>query len=222
VPLSCRQRYFNFSGAFRAGVQAAWERACKRKPPKLAVKLYDADDPAVNPVRSTAGYTGQRKGYSQRHFPGATQDVRQPGQKAQERPSQETNDLNAGRYLEASKMTSERFRDLFEAEYVAATRSATGIIANRTWRSELTHDEGNRLSALADISRDTYGTMVPLFETFIRNSPEVRAAEDDHRPLKPDDATYKLFTALAEEVIGNLPAFCRPVPAEHRAKEVVS
>lgn len=34
-------------------------------------------------------------------------------------------DLNAGRYAEASRMTWERFRELFEAEYVAGTRQDT-------------------------------------------------------------------------------------------------
>jgi hypothetical protein len=94
-----------------------------------------------------------------------------------------------------------------------------GIIANRTWRSELTHDENNRLSALADISRDAYGTTVPLFESFIRNSPEIRNAEDEHRPLTSNDGTYDLFVGLAKEVVSNLPNFCRPVPAEDRIKE---
>jgi cellulose biosynthesis protein BcsQ len=97
-----------------------------------------------------------------------------------------------------------------------------GIVANRTWRSELTSDEANRLTALADISRDTYGTTVPLFESFIRNSSsEIRAAEDEHRPLTEGDGTYRLFVELANEVASNLPNFCKPVPAERR-KEVVS
>src|SRR5262245_55860582 len=34
-------------------------------------------------------------------------------------------DLNNGRYREASRMTWERFRELFEAEYVAALRENT-------------------------------------------------------------------------------------------------
>jgi cellulose biosynthesis protein BcsQ len=97
-----------------------------------------------------------------------------------------------------------------------------GVIANRTARAELTIDEENRLTALADISRDVYGTTVPLFESFIRNSTEIRVAEDEHRPLTPNDHTYPLFAALAEEVIGKLPNFCRPVAKEHRAKEVTS
>jgi cellulose biosynthesis protein BcsQ len=108
------------------------------------------------------------------------------------------------------------FRDNMNADL-----HVMGIIANRTWRSELTHDEANRLTALADISRDVYGTTVPLFESFIRNSTEIRSAEDEHRPLSTDDDTYKLFVALAEEVVGNLPNFCRLAPAERRAKEVV-
>lgn len=97
-----------------------------------------------------------------------------------------------------------------------------GIIANRTQRSELTIDEENRLSALADIARDAYGMPVPLFDSFVRNSTGVRAAEDEHRPLSSADAAYANFVDLANEVIGKLPNFCRPMRSELRAKEVVA
>lgn len=107
------------------------------------------------------------------------------------------------------------FRDNMNADL-----HVMGVIANRTWRSELTHDEANRLSALADVSKDAYGTSVPLFENFIPSSPEVRAAEDEHRPLTRDNGTFRQFDALAREVIGNLPNFCRPAPAERLTKEV--
>ncbi len=107
-------------------------------------------------------------------------------------------------------------------ENMNSNLNVMGIIANRTWRSDLTHEESNRLSVLTDVSRDVWGTAVPLFNSFIRNSTEVRSAEDEHRPLNCDDATYKLFEDLAKEVVGNLPNFCRPRPAEPRTEQVRS
>jgi hypothetical protein len=78
------------------------------------------------------------------------------------------------------------------------------------------------MTALADISRDVYGAPVPLFETFISNSAEIRVAEDEHRPLTQQDHSYPLFANLAEEVIGKLPNFCRPSATEAGVKEVAS
>jgi cellulose biosynthesis protein BcsQ len=91
-----------------------------------------------------------------------------------------------------------------------------GIVANRTQRSELTHDEESRLLLLRDQSRDILGHDVPLFDTFIRQSVEVRIAEDSHRPLRPEDTMFEAFHELAREVVLHFPSFChpnRPLPA---------
>lgn len=96
-----------------------------------------------------------------------------------------------------------------------------GILANRTHWSELTNDEKNRLSALRDDCLNMWGTEVPLMETSIRQTTEIRAAEDEHRPLQADSEIFAIFKDLAREVDSRIPAFCRAQPASHRtAKEV--
>jgi cellulose biosynthesis protein BcsQ len=85
-----------------------------------------------------------------------------------------------------------------------------GVLANRTARSDLTYEEQNRLSALGDQCKDHWGEPVPQLDTFIRQSAEVRAAEDQNRPLSPEDEVYQAFRGLAEEVRDRLPTFCRP------------
>jgi cellulose biosynthesis protein BcsQ len=86
-----------------------------------------------------------------------------------------------------------------------------GVLFNRTHRSELTYDEVSRLSLLRGQCRDVWGEDVPQFETFIRQSPEVRAAEDNNRPLRSEDATYQTFVEVAQEFVGRLPTYCRPL-----------
>lgn len=84
-----------------------------------------------------------------------------------------------------------------------------GIVCNRTHRSELTAEEENRLYLLGDRCFDVLGERVQQFETFIRQSKEVRAAEDERRPLGEGDEMQMVFDALAEEVESRLPMFCR-------------
>ena len=38
---------------------------------------------------------------------------------------------------------------------------------------------------------------------------EIRAAEDENRPLSPDAECYAAFRALANEIVSRLPMFCR-------------
>lgn len=105
-------------------------------------------------------------------------------------------------------------------EMVNPALKVMGVIANRTSRSELTLDEQSRLRLLSDQCRDIWGESVPLFETFIRQSTAVREAEDQNRPLRPDDSMYPLFCKLAREIESRLPTFCRVAP--QGTKEVVS
>jgi cellulose biosynthesis protein BcsQ len=96
-----------------------------------------------------------------------------------------------------------------------------GVLFNRTHRSELTADEANRLSLLRGQCKDVWGEEVPQFDTSVRQSPEVRAAEDENRPLRPEDEMYGAFIELAREVVDRLPTFCRPAGrSEAAAKEV--
>jgi hypothetical protein len=83
-----------------------------------------------------------------------------------------------------------------------------GFFANRTKSSELTADERNRLSALRDKCKDTW-CAAPCFDTFIRQSMEIRRTEDERRTLCPGDGLYSAFVKLAQEVENRLPLFCR-------------
>ncbi len=97
-----------------------------------------------------------------------------------------------------------------------------GIICNRTHRSELTADEENRLSLLRVQCHDVWGENIPQFDTFIQQSKDIRAAEDEKRPLRPDDTAFEAFAALAKEVESRLPNFCRTPSAAGAKAEVMS
>jgi cellulose biosynthesis protein BcsQ len=109
------------------------------------------------------------------------------------------------------------FRDNINAEL-----KIMGILANRTQRSELTYSEENRLTALRNECKDVWGTDVPLFDTFIRQSAEIRAAEDEHRPLQPDNETFPIFEELAREVVSRLPTFCHASTSPERSAKGVT
>lgn len=85
-----------------------------------------------------------------------------------------------------------------------------GVIANRTFGATLTNGEQTRLSALRDQCLDVWGEQVPLFDTHVPQSIEIREAEHCTRPLGPDDASFQTFVELAKEVESRLPTFCRP------------
>jgi cellulose biosynthesis protein BcsQ len=84
-----------------------------------------------------------------------------------------------------------------------------GIVANRTSKAELTVEERNRMSELEVKAKNSWGESVTRFESNIRQSAEVRMAEDEHRPLAEDDQIAAAFERLACEVEGRLPTFCR-------------
>jgi cellulose biosynthesis protein BcsQ len=95
-----------------------------------------------------------------------------------------------------------------------------GIVINRTHGSDLTSDEARRLARLQGICKDKLGEEVPQFHTFIRQTTEVRNAEDEHRTLRDDDESYSLFIDLAKEVESRLPTFARQHDAHQPAAEV--
>jgi cellulose biosynthesis protein BcsQ len=84
-----------------------------------------------------------------------------------------------------------------------------GFVANRTFRAELTTDEKNRMSELEVKAKNAWGETVTRFETNIRQSPEIKTAEDEHRPLTEDAQLADAFQSLAREVEDRLPTFCR-------------
>jgi chromosome partitioning protein len=97
-----------------------------------------------------------------------------------------------------------------------------GIVCNRTLRSELTADEENRLTRLRGQCVDVWGEEVRQLDTFIRQSREVRTAEDERRPLGQGDEMREVFGALADEVVGRLPMFCRASTRATRNEEALS
>lgn len=115
-----------------------------------------------------------------------------------------------------------RMRDF--RENINSELKVLGIVPNRTYQTEkLTADEATRLSLRGDQCKDVWGQEVQVLSTFIRQTTDVRRAEDENRPLGSDDEAFTIFQALAREVEGRLPLFCRPAPAGQKtAKEVVS
>jgi cellulose biosynthesis protein BcsQ len=108
-------------------------------------------------------------------------------------------------------------------ENINSTLKIMGIICNRTQRSELTAEEETRLNLLGDRCFDVWGERVPQFDTFVRQSREVRIAEDQRRPLGDEDEMRPVFDDLAVEVEGRLPLFCRAASRKTAAqKEAVS
>ena len=84
-----------------------------------------------------------------------------------------------------------------------------GFFANRTKESSLTQNEQSRLLALEHKCKDSWAA-APRFSAFVRQSTDVRASEDERRPLGPGDELYSSFVKLAEEVEERLPTYCRP------------
>jgi cellulose biosynthesis protein BcsQ len=124
-----------------------------------------------------------------------------------------------------SKATTDRVpvllaRMLQFRENINGQLKALGLVANRTFASELTSDEKNRLSELEVKAKNVWGENVPRLETYVRQSTEVRRAEDEHRPLSESDGMAEVFDLLAREIEGRLPTFCRAtgkstsIPAE--------
>jgi cellulose biosynthesis protein BcsQ len=112
----------------------------------------------------------------------------------------------------------ERFKEF--RENINPDLKILGIVINRTHGSELTTDEAARLVRLEGVCRDRLGEQVSQFETFIRQTPDVRRAEDEHRTLQATDNSYATFTELALEVESRLPSFARQRYAERTPMEV--
>jgi cellulose biosynthesis protein BcsQ len=106
-------------------------------------------------------------------------------------------------------------------EHINGHLKVLGLVANRTWGAELTSDERNRLSELEVKAKNAWGENVPRFESTIRQSVEVRTAEDEHRTLAKGDKMADAFQLLAREVESRLPTFCRPIGASTPVKAEV-
>ena len=98
-----------------------------------------------------------------------------------------------------------------------------GVVANRTFGSELTDGEANRMTELDRKAMNDWGEAIPRFEAIISQSTDVRMAEDEHRPLAEGDRMAVMFDVLAREVESRLPTFCRASnPPISRTAEVIS
>jgi cellulose biosynthesis protein BcsQ len=107
-------------------------------------------------------------------------------------------------------------------EHINPTLKVMGIVCNRTQRSELTADEEHRLTRLRDQCFDVWGEEVRQLDTFVRQSREVRIAEDERRTLSDGDEMREVFAGFAAEINDRLPMFCRPTSRVATAEGVPS
>ncbi|MFL5240669.1 MAG: ParA family protein [Gemmataceae bacterium] len=99
-------------------------------------------------------------------------------------------------------------------ENIQSGLNVLGIVANRTHKHGLTLDEQNRVSALKEQCKDFWGSDILPFETTIRQTVDLRNAEDNNRPLKRGDGMYSVFVQLAKEVQFRLPTYCKPAVSD--------
>ena len=87
-----------------------------------------------------------------------------------------------------------------------------GLVANRTWREDLTDGEKDDWNQLATKCKDIYGQVVKRFDTIIPQlTTEVRDNESDFGLPKSKSRLATRFAALATEVEKELPSECRRV-----------
>ncbi len=94
-----------------------------------------------------------------------------------------------------------------------------GVVANRIQaQTGMSAVENNLWLALRDECHDAWGEPVPMCQTFIPQSAELRDAENERRPLRPNDSMYDYFRNLARELAVRLPHSSRPAgtPARRR------
>ena len=107
-------------------------------------------------------------------------------------------------------------------ENINSELKVMGVFANRTKGPDLTYDERNKLTVLAKNCHDAWGQQVAVFDTFIRQSVEIRDTEDERRALQPADEMFGVYATLAQEVESHLPMFCRPVAPAKAGSGVLS
>jgi chromosome partitioning protein len=83
-----------------------------------------------------------------------------------------------------------------------------GILLNRTHGVKLTAWEQDLWCELLERSKDQWKLPVYGFETYIRQTPEVRANETEFSPPAPGSELYALFGRLAAELEARLPRDC--------------
>jgi cellulose biosynthesis protein BcsQ len=84
-----------------------------------------------------------------------------------------------------------------------------GVLLNRTYSSSLTAWEQDLWGEMLEHGKDRWKLPVHAFETFIRQTTEVREGETEFSPPPPGSDLQKLFSRLVDEVERRLPGDCR-------------
>ena len=99
---------------------------------------------------------------------------------------------------------SEKFR-----KYINCDLKILGVVANRTYRENLTLAETEAWNQLGSRCRDASGEEVRRFETTIPISNEARESNDLLEDKPPNSKAALTFAALADEIEQELPRECR-------------
>jgi cellulose biosynthesis protein BcsQ len=90
-----------------------------------------------------------------------------------------------------------------------------GVLLNRTFGGSLTAWEQDLWGEMLEHGKDRWRLPVHAFETFIRQSTEVREHETEFSPPPPGSELYNLFSRFVAEVEARLPGDCRRTAAVH-------
>jgi len=88
-----------------------------------------------------------------------------------------------------------------------------GVLLNRTYGSQLTAWEKDLWQHMLEEAKDQWKLPVPAFETFIRQTNEVRDSENEFCPPAPGSELHGLFSHLVAELEERIPRDCRRATA---------
>ncbi|MBA4067143.1 MAG: hypothetical protein C0501_26245 [Isosphaera sp.] len=100
-------------------------------------------------------------------------------------------------------------RDERFLRYINPKLQVLGLLANRTYRDDLTGDERTDWNHLAAWAKDAYGKDVTRFGTIIPQIKGVQQSETEFSPAGGGGRLEALFAQLAAEVEKELPSECR-------------
>jgi chromosome partitioning protein len=83
-----------------------------------------------------------------------------------------------------------------------------GVLLNRTRAASLSSWEQDLWAEMLEHGKDRWRLPVPAFETFIRQTTEVRDGETEFSPPAPGSELHALFSRLVAEVEARLPSDC--------------
>lgn len=91
-----------------------------------------------------------------------------------------------------------------------------GVLLNRTYTSQLTAWEQDLWGEMLEHAKDRWKLPVHAFETFIRQTTEVRDGETEFSPPERGSDLYTAFSRLVAEVEERLPGDCRRIATAPR------